>query len=378
VESEPNEDGTPSLGAGFTTFGNDLPTAANVASAADGPITTDIAVVGTLPAGDEDMFAIRNNATGPAVVRLTTRLPDNTACGDTIDTVLRVYSPTMTSLVSNDDIVSGTEACSELQITIAAASTVYAHVMPYGDNVAIPGYRLNVQFIAVCGNGTLEAGETCENPGVGSCDASCQLTQFYTVEDVTSACATLSGAATSLGSTGDTVTSTGQALPFAFSYFATPVTHFKTASDGYLGMLTSATESFSSTFTNGTFPSTTTPNGIIAPFWDDLTANAMGTAWSWETQNIGGVNTVVVEWRNWRPFGTGLTGDLTFQVWLRANNEIQWHYCTMTSSDGNLLAGGSGATVGLENKAGTRGTQVSRNTAGSVNPTIGKRFVPLF
>ena len=69
---------------------------------------------------------------------------------------------------------------------------------------------------------------------------------------------------------------------------------------------------------------------------------------------------------------------MNFQVKLfETTNVVEFHYCSLDPGTGLATAvSGSGATIGLENTAGTEGVQHSFNTANSVNTTDALRFTP--
>jgi hypothetical protein len=193
-----------------------------------------------------------------------------------------------------------------------------------------------------------------------------------TVASITAACADLS-TATALGVPGDDDASAVTALPFSFDYLGDTTSHFSATSNGFMQLWTSSTGSPSTTFTNGSLPSTATPNGVIAPFWDDLSPNTGADIYT-ATLGSAGSQRFVVEWRDWSRYEG--TEELTFQAHLlEATGEVELHYCTMTpgSDDGYS---GSSATIGLENIAGTNGVQISRNTTGAVMTGTGFSITP--
>jgi hypothetical protein len=142
AETEPNEDGTPSTGNGTSTFeGNDF-SAAN----GNGPFSADTVITAALtPAGDEDVFAIRNPGTAPVEVYLETFNGGFAACTGSVDTQIRIRDASGTVLAFNDD-ASMSRTCSFLPYIIPAGATVYAHVIDFGDNTAAAAYSLHVSF----------------------------------------------------------------------------------------------------------------------------------------------------------------------------------------------------------------------------------------
>lgn len=197
---------------------------------------------------------------------------------------------------------------------------------------------------------------------------------FTYVESIAAACVDTSSA-TALGVASDDTTSAIAALPFAFDLFGDTVTHYSASSNGFLQAWTSSTGSPSSAFTNGVLPSTSTPNGVIAPFWDDLRPNAGADVYVLVT-GASGSQVFTLEWRNWRASSSG-TEDLTFQAQIHeATGQIEYHYCLMSPGASGTLHTGSSATIGAENTAGTRGIQISRDASGAVATGSGFRFTP--
>jgi hypothetical protein len=141
-ETEPNDDGTPSVGNGMGSFeGNDFSSAA-----ANGPYSGDTLITGALsPAGDEDVFAIQNAGAAPAEVYLETFNGGFGACTDGLDTQIRIRDAAGTVLAFDDDASMG-RFCSFLPYVIPAGTTVYAHVIDFGDNTAAPAYALSISF----------------------------------------------------------------------------------------------------------------------------------------------------------------------------------------------------------------------------------------
>ena len=141
-ETEPNEDGTPEMSGAFE--GNDFSTVN-----ANGPYEVDTIIAATLePAGDEDVFAVTNRGPAAVSVRFDTH---DAAVGwgipcQAIDTVLFVRDFQGNVLASNDDTEFG--HCSMVEHVIEPGETVYAHVLDYDDDDAIPepGYWLAIDF----------------------------------------------------------------------------------------------------------------------------------------------------------------------------------------------------------------------------------------
>lgn len=219
------------------------------------------------------------------------------------------------------------------------------------------------------------AATTTMTPGAYTITATNAPIPGYTASVITSACDDLSMGATAIQPSGgwdDDDATAIAALPFTVQYFGAPATHFSVTSNGFMQLWPSMTGSPSVAAGNGAIPGTSTPNGVVAPFWDDLLAVAMRTGVRTATLGTGTTRRFVVEWTGWDTY-TSTMANLTFQAKLfETTNVIEFHYCSMMGSDPRV--GGSSATVGIEDTTGTLASQVSNNTAGSVVPAMGRRF----
>jgi len=171
LESEPNDDGTPSAGNDFS-----VPNA-------DGPISTNTTVVGAItPIGDDDIYAITNPGNVNALVTVETfgaAGPGTCPYNDlTFDTILELRSAANALLVSSDD--EGMGYCSRIQnFVLAPNTTVYARVIDESENSTIAKYHLSVEVRpVVCGDNQLATTEQCDDGnliGGDGCSATCTL-----------------------------------------------------------------------------------------------------------------------------------------------------------------------------------------------------------
>jgi len=175
-------------------------------------------------------------------------------------------------------------------------------------------------------------------------------------------CATGVQLPTPFDGAGDDEYTAVQTLPggFSFPFFgAAAPTEFIIAANGFMVFgNTNPTCSFGC-FSNGTIPSTTQPNGVIAPYWDDFDRVRVCR------KDEAGKVTI-----QWTGFLYQATTAVQFQAVLNASGQIDFIY-----GPGHMADGGS-ATVGAENLTGSAGTQLSRNTAGSVAPATSTSFTP--
>lgn len=157
-------------------------------------------------------------------------------------------------------------------------------------------------------------------------------------------------------------------LPQPFNFFGTPFTTVTVVSNGFL--------TFSSTITTDAFlgnlalPAVSVPNGVVAPFWDDLDDHAGTKVAAW---NAG--DRFIISWESYEPFLNA--GELNMQVHLINDGAIEFHYGTMTptSSTSQARYNGNSATVWLESPDGTYAIPYSINTA-NIFPNSGIRFSP--
>ncbi|HEX6292737.1 MAG TPA: carboxypeptidase regulatory-like domain-containing protein [Herpetosiphonaceae bacterium] len=142
-------------------------------------------------------------------------------------------------------------------------------------------------------------------------------------------------------------------LPFAFNFYGQDYSAAYVATNGYLNFLAA-----NSSLSNVAIPSTSTPNGAIYPFWDDLFVDASSSVRT-ETLGTSPSRRFVIEWRNVRPYGD-TTRRMDFEVILHENGRILTQYRNL-ASDGREQ--GNSATVGIENATGTVALQYSFNQA---------------
>ena len=146
-------------------------------------------------------------------------------------------------------------------------------------------------------------------------------------------------------------------LPFSFSYFGQAHAQAFVSTNGFLTLGSSAGAAAAQ---NPVIPSTVVPNGVIAPFWDDLNPGVGGAVYSSVTGTAPN-RAVHFEWFNVPHFVN--VGAATLEVSLyETTNEIRFRY--LDTEFGNIaFNAGRSATAGVENQTGSDGTQYSRNAA---------------
>ncbi|MFO0606484.1 MAG: hypothetical protein U0324_25150 [Polyangiales bacterium] len=204
----------------------------------------------------------------------------------------------------------------------------------------------------------------------------------YTSSPIMASCDDVSSgtAATPSGGWDDDTTTAIAMLPFTVPFFGVDQTRWSANSNGLLQLYPMATGSTSTEYSNTTIPSTGTPNGFVAAFWDDLrtvAASDGGTGTGMLTATLGAApnRRFVVQWTDFTLPSPDNTARLTFQVKLfETTNVIEVHYCAVTA--GNARASGNSATVGVEDPTGASGTEISYLTADAARTGFGWRLTP--
>ncbi|MFD1933159.1 S8 family serine peptidase [Nonomuraea mangrovi] len=115
------------------------------------------------------------------------------------------------------------------------------------------------------------------------------------------------------------------------------------------------------TGSNGTLPTTGTPNLAVYPFWDDLVVDAQAGVYT-ATGGTAPRRTFVIEWRN-VTFYSDTSQRMSFSVVLGEDGSVGYRYKDVESEREQ----GSSATVGIENAGGTDALLYSANAAAIAN-----------
>ena len=154
------------------------------------------------------------------------------------------------------------------------------------------------------------------------------------------------------------------ALPFPFRFYENTYDSIYIVSNGYVSF------DYNTSYSNGTIPSTGTPNNSIYVFWDDLDPSAGGSVWY---KAIGGnPSSFVVTWDDVPHRGE--TNGGSFQVILYENGDfiIQYKDVKLGNSSYNF---GRSATVGIENSDGSTGLQYENNGTPFGNLLLAQRAI---
>lgn len=150
------------------------------------------------------------------------------------------------------------------------------------------------------------------------------------------------------GVTGDDV-SVQTPLPFPVTLHGVSYTVGWVSTNGLIGF--GAAQTGTRAAVNAAMPSSSAPNAVVAPFWDDLEVDASAGVY---TSLVGAApnRSFIVEWRNakFRPSGPDR---VSFEVHFAENGQISFHYGALTTP----LQQGAAATVGLESASGTVAAQ---------------------
>jgi cysteine-rich repeat protein len=134
-------------------------------------------VKGTLnPSGDLDVYLVTIPAGQTGVINAQTIDGFSSSCLNlTQDTVITVYDANGTTLGTDDN--TGPGNCALIQVAGLAGGSYYVEVK---NKVATPvSYGLSVQIqLVICGNGTIEPGEQCDDSNASNgdgCSSTCQI-----------------------------------------------------------------------------------------------------------------------------------------------------------------------------------------------------------
>lgn len=171
----------------------------------------------------------------------------------------------------------------------------------------------------------------------------------------------------------DTATAV-MSLPFPLTYFGATATHYSVSSNGFLQLWPSSTGEASITERNVPFPTVGEPNGVVAPFWDDLIPFDETTDVRVATLGTAPRRRFVVQWTRWQVVGD-TASQLTFQSKLfEGTHVIEFHYCSITPA--RTLPLGAAASIGLESLNGREGITTAHNRLNAVDPSMAFRYTP--
>jgi hypothetical protein len=180
----------------------------------------------------------------------------------------------------------------------------------------------------------------------------------YTCQDAPFSWVDVTGVPPLSGADGDDAFST-LAIGFPIAFFGQAYSTAYVSSNGFL---TLGSNAGATAPLNAAIPATATPNGVIAPFWDDLYPGASGSVHA-AVSGAAPNRTLYVEWFNVPHFTLSSSGTVTFEAIVKENGDVRYQYLdTSFEPTGNPAwnAGGS-ATAGVERTDGVVGRQISFN-----------------
>jgi hypothetical protein len=269
--------------------------------------------------------------------------------GSGYDTVLAAYAgcecPVGAPIVCNDD-TGGLQ--SQITIDVVAGNCYKLQVGGFGGAQGSGVINITKEFAtgACCfpGGECLQVtGVECENLGGNYLGDGTACSAGYEVADCNNAFSSIVGLpGTIMAPTASNSDDGGDVVPigFNFDFFGTPHATIGIASNGYL--------TFGATlgdFTNDPIPNASTPNDLIAPYWDDWNPAAGGDVF-YRTTGSAPNRTLTVQWNN-VPHFSG-SGPATFQAILsETSNCVEYRYGTPLTPNS--------PTIGVENADGSAG-----------------------
>ncbi|MCL5037644.1 MAG: S8 family serine peptidase [Chloroflexi bacterium] len=171
---------------------------------------------------------------------------------------------------------------------------------------------------------------------------------------------------------GDIISLTGddnavnEPIGFNFTFYGNVYSSINITTNGYLWFGTASSSSY---WDNVSIPSSSAPNNIICPWWDDLNVtDGTGNVYATLT-GVSPNRKLVITWENIGHYTLGNSAVVTFQAILEeTTGNIKFQYNDTDFGDSNYNKGVS-ATIGVENSTGFRGTQFSYDTSSVQNGT---------
>jgi hypothetical protein len=196
------------------------------------------------------------------------------------------------------------------------------------------------------GAACVEAGGRFQGPGSACASPGYELAPFSpaSLEDIGQ-----TGTLLALGEDDGTVIPIG----FSFPFFGQPQTQIGVSADGYL-----AFDGALDDFLNDPIPSPGGPDGVIAPFWCDLSPQRGGSIRS-EVRGTAGLDLrLIVQWTDVPRFG--LPDANTFQAVLHEDGDVDFRYGVVTPAPFP-----SACTIGVERLDGLAGVSVDPAAIGA-------------
>jgi hypothetical protein len=196
--------------------------------------------------------------------------------------------------------------------------------------------------------------------------ANSELMDYAADDTITFNWEDISGTGTSV-TLGDDQVSNAIPLGFDFNYYEDDYNEIFISSNGFLTVLPGQSNGCC---TGGLLPSPTTPNGVIAGWWEDLSPN-LGGSIHFQTLGTAPDRYFIVQFTDIPHFGGGNLVTKQYKLF-EGSNYIEIHYQAAPSDGGTHSAG-------IENATGTAGVQYYRGTETLPTP-LAVRYsrVPLY
>jgi hypothetical protein len=176
----------------------------------------------------------------------------------------------------------------------------------------------------------------------------------YVAASITAACDDMTGAMPLLSTSttpaiGDDRSTAPFLLPISFPFFGVTAPYASVQTNGMVQFHSSSMGVTSTVYTGTAIPSVSDPNGFAAAFWIDLYNPPSSTGLvRMKTASVGGAR-VTVSWLSPQsPMGSEI------QAKFFTTGVIEYHYCTIVAA---------GASIGVEDATGTRGTNYTSSVA---------------
>jgi subtilisin family serine protease len=184
-----------------------------------------------------------------------------------------------------------------------------------------------------------------------------QAFQSYTCQDVPMSWVDVTPGTRLSGASGGDDSFSTLGIGFPISFFGQTYSTAYVSSNGFLSLTSS---SGANAHLNAAIPNTAAPNGIFAPFWDDLNPPAGGGVYAGVT-GAAPNRTLHVEWYNVPHFSLSGSGTVTVEMSLEEDGDVRYQY--LDTDFGNpTWNNGASATAGVERADGVAGKQVSHAT----------------
>jgi PKD repeat protein len=156
----------------------------------------------------------------------------------------------------------------------------------------------------------------------------------------------VAGGATLSSASGDNAIEDLIPIGFTFNYLGTNYSTIGVSTNGI-----AAFTGITSSANNMDLYTSSAPNTVLAPWWDDLKVQTGTGSILYQLQGIPGNRTFTIQWTDVNSYATGSTSLLNFQVILfEQSNKIEFRYGTLTS--GIFNTANESASIGIKSAVG--------------------------